>query len=209
MKYKYCVWDMGKVIYDFSFEPLDSWCRQQTSDMEGYLQNRKKLDYDDYMRGEISFFKWCQRLCALYHIPWQASHSAEINKAFHRGVSRDFAITRRLMQQNADRGIENCILSNALPNLADTGNCWDLVKKENCFPSFELGLLKPDPQIYEAVRSKLSCTFAEMIFIDDKPENVKAASELGISAVVFSKETISAKLSALLSPQNPKLYREL
>ena len=195
-KYKYCIWDMGKVIYVFSFRPLDKWCRENTTNLETYQTNLKKLDYDAFMKGDISFSDWSRDLCILYSIPWRASRPAEINKALHQGVSAEFEITRKMRGQLVKSGIDICILSNALPILKDTGNCWDLVKKEHCFTSFELGLLKPNPQIFEAVRSNLGCHFSEMIFIDDKKINTESAQRLGITAITFTPDTIASRLDA-------------
>lgn len=66
--------------------------------------------------------------------------------------------------------------------------------------SYELGLAKPDPQIYHALSEKLECNFNEIIFVDDFIENVIAAQALGIHAIHFSPEMdlidrIKARLS--------------
>ena len=50
---------------------------------------------------------------------------------------------------------------------------------------------KPDPEIYRRVREKLGCRFEELIFVDDKPKNTKAAAKLGIHAVTFNPQTIA------------------
>lgn len=33
-KIKYCVWDIGGVVYDFSLKPLDKWCKEHTTSPE-------------------------------------------------------------------------------------------------------------------------------------------------------------------------------
>jgi epoxide hydrolase-like predicted phosphatase len=46
--------------------------------------------------------------------------------------------------------------------------------------SDEVGLLKPDPAIYQLSLAQLKIEPAEAIFVDDLPENVTAARELGM-----------------------------
>lgn len=195
-KLKYCIWDVGNVIYHFSFAPLDKWCRAHTFDLETYLSRIGKLDYDDYMRGEISFEQWCRRLCEFYKINYFDTALEEINHAMLQGVSDDFPVTRQVMLRMREHGVQNCILSNALPNLAETGKFQKekLVEPEFRFTSFDLRLLKPDPAIYEAVRQKLNANFSEMLFIDDKIENVEGALSCGLDAIVFTQETIEAEI---------------
>lgn len=51
--------------------------------------------------------------------------------------------------------------------------------------SYEIGIEKPDPRAYALLLSKLDLHPEEVVFIDDRPENVKAALELGIDAIEF------------------------
>ena len=112
-------------------------------------------------------------------------YNIEIKKAFWKGVSDDFETTHCLMQNIKSRGIENCILSNALPILLESGKYQEFIKNEYRFYSFDLHLLKPDNNIYIKVKNNLKCEFHDMAFIDDKEENVNAALELGIYAILY------------------------
>lgn len=55
--------------------------------------------------------------------------------------------------------------------------------------SCELRIAKPDPAIYLWTCEKLGVSPEEAIFIDDKPENVASAAELGIHALQFRSVT--------------------
>ena len=46
-------------------------------------------------------------------------------------------------------------------------------------------LAKPDPKIYARLCEKFDLVPEECFFIDDMPENVKAAKEYGMEAIVF------------------------
>jgi HAD superfamily hydrolase (TIGR01509 family) len=50
------------------------------------------------------------------------------------------------------------------------------------FPSFELGLAKPAPEIFERVSELLGTERAEIAFVDDNAVNVEAARGVGLQA---------------------------
>lgn len=56
---------------------------------------------------------------------------------------------------------------------------------EQVFVSAELGLLKPDPEIYRYVAGELGITPAEMVFIDNKKVNVEGAESIGVTGHHF------------------------
>lgn len=51
--------------------------------------------------------------------------------------------------------------------------------------SAEVGLLKPDRQIYELAAEKLRVGCSECIFVDDYPSYVEAAQVLGMQGIVY------------------------
>jgi putative hydrolase of the HAD superfamily len=51
--------------------------------------------------------------------------------------------------------------------------------------SAEVGMVKPEPQIYEKVVSDLNVVPAEAVFVDDFPENVASAKAVGLRAIQF------------------------
>lgn len=58
---------------------------------------------------------------------------------------------------------------------------------EAAFISGDLGFRKPDPQIYRAALNALGARPSECVFIDDMPDRVDAACELGICSVLFNR----------------------
>ena len=66
---------------------------------------------------------------------------------------------------------------------------------EAMFVSAELGLIKPDPEIYRVTARELGITLDRMVFIDNKKINVDAAVALGVTGHVF---TTVAELRAFL-----------
>jgi putative hydrolase of the HAD superfamily len=67
---------------------------------------------------------------------------------------------------------------------------------EQVFVSAELGMIKPDPEIYRHVARELGIEPAEMVFIDNKKVNVEGAESIGVTGHVF---TGAGELRAFLS----------
>ncbi len=55
--------------------------------------------------------------------------------------------------------------------------------------SFDLGLRKPDPEIYRAALRLVDSSAARSVFIDDIQENIESAERLGIKGILFRPNT--------------------
>lgn len=55
--------------------------------------------------------------------------------------------------------------------------------------SYEVGVLKPHPRIYELALREAGTNADESIFIDDREENTAAAESLGLKTILFGPET--------------------
>ena len=67
--------------------------------------------------------------------------------------------------------------------LKNTYEFWPLF--DGAVVSAELGMLKPQPEIYQALLSENNLKASETVFIDDMPYNVKGAEAVGISGIQF------------------------
>ncbi len=52
--------------------------------------------------------------------------------------------------------------------------------------SHQVGMKKPDPRIYELVLAKASFPAWQCVFVDDKPQMLQPAENLGMSVIAFS-----------------------
>jgi putative hydrolase of the HAD superfamily len=73
------------------------------------------------------------------------------------------------------------LLSNAPHELADR------ISGHSAFGMFDhllfsarLGLSKPDPEIYDAAVARLAVAAGEVLFVDDRAENIAAAAGVGL-----------------------------
>ncbi len=52
--------------------------------------------------------------------------------------------------------------------------------------SSELGVVKPNPRIYNEAASRLGVRTAECVFIDDRQSNIDGAAKLGMTGILFT-----------------------
>ena len=199
MTIKFCIFDVGQVCYPYSLEPLNQLLREQSADHKTFDKKRgaKSFNYNSFMKGETDFTAFCKNLCSHCGIVYSKDIEQSVDNAMHQGVGPFYEETLETMSWLRKEGIEIGLLSNALPNLADTGQT--LAAEDKIFVSYELGLLKPDKAIYQSVLAKLNAKPEEVIFIDDKRENVEAAKSLGINGIVFDRNTISRQIKTLIT----------
>ncbi|HTV54851.1 MAG TPA: HAD family phosphatase [Terriglobia bacterium] len=79
------------------------------------------------------------------------------------------------------------ILSNMPQAVSDylTANCGWLALFDRRVYSYAVGCAKPEPGIYEYCLQTLKVAAGEILFLDDRPENVNAAWKLGIHSLLF------------------------
>ncbi len=83
------------------------------------------------------------------------------------------------------RSVPVGILSNTNAVHFDAGlGSWPLLGRvDHRFLSFELGLVKPDAELFEHVCGRLATAPARVLFLDDNVVNVDAARRVGLRAV--------------------------
>ncbi len=62
---------------------------------------------------------------------------------------------------------------------------WITQMFKRCYWSFESGMLKSDPDLFETILRDIGCEPGLTFFIDDYIENINAASDLGIKGILF------------------------
>jgi putative hydrolase of the HAD superfamily len=90
---------------------------------------------------------------------------------------------------NANRGV---IHKRINPESLD--QCFDQV-----IVSAEIGLVKPDPEIYRLAANKLGVSPDECIFIDDRKSFTDSAAKIGMSSIHYKgQESLKTSLKSLL-----------
>jgi putative hydrolase of the HAD superfamily len=109
----------------------------------------------------------------------------QIESEFFAGDILDFALVdeiRTLKQQYT-----TAILSNYFPSLRDkVERHWKISDAfDHLVISSEVGLMKPDPAIYQIALEKANCLPDEAVFLDDFNENVTSARQVGLHGIWF------------------------
>jgi HAD superfamily hydrolase (TIGR01549 family) len=93
------------------------------------------------------------------------------------------------------------VISNALPGTRE--NVLVQVGPEtfdDLVFSYEVGIMKPAPEIYQRVLTRLGVSPAEAVFVDDFIENIHGAQAVGLQTIHFTDAaTVRAELEHLLT----------
>lgn len=78
LKIKYCIWDVGGVIYPYTLKFVNEFMKSRTEDMAAFNENNGAVgfDYDAFMLGKVSFETLCRQLCKY----WRLSFSRELTR---------------------------------------------------------------------------------------------------------------------------------
>ncbi|MEV1289012.1 HAD-IA family hydrolase [Micromonospora sp. NPDC049679] len=98
--------------------------------------------------------------------------------------------TLRMISEWEAHGVRLALLSNAPESLARAidGAGWAAAFTQR-FYSCRFGRAKPDPVLFEEVLRRLDAEPAEVTFFDDRADNVRAAADLGIDAILYRGQT--------------------
>jgi FMN phosphatase YigB (HAD superfamily) len=193
---KVLYFDLGKVLVEFSHEIM---CRQMSevagvtteavhAALFGDAENLAALVR--YETGHLSTDQFFDHFCEVTGTsPDRKRLSVAVCDIFHP-IEPMFALVRRL----ADAGNRLAILSNTNPLQ------WDYLRDDRhpllavgsplspfgwAIVSYEAGSMKPARRIYEIAVERAGVPPGDVLFTDDRQENVAGAKACGIDAVQF------------------------
>ena len=149
---------------------------------DGYWAYR--LDYD---RAKLDAVTYWQKVGAGLGRSYSAAEIAELTRLDVTSWRHLKPGTVTLIEDLAAAGHRLALLSNAPAEVADFVTALPVAAHfEHCTFSCYLPAAKPDPECYQAVLALLGAGPAEVVVLDDRPENVAGAEALGIRAVRFT-----------------------
>uniref|UniRef100_A0A8D2AS46 Bifunctional epoxide hydrolase 2 n=1 Tax=Sciurus vulgaris TaxID=55149 RepID=A0A8D2AS46_SCIVU len=149
------------------------------------------------MRGQITFSQWVPLMEENYRKRSEASgiclpENFSINQIFCKAISAR-NINRPVLQAALDlrkKGLATCILTNSW---LDDSSSRDSLAKLMCelnphfdfqLESCQIGMVKPEPQIYKFVLDTLKAKPSEVVCLDDMETNLKPARDLGMVTIL-------------------------
>lgn len=144
--------------------------------------------------GYIDYEEYFEQLGALVHKP--ASEVKAIVRERHVRNTELVEVVRRLhgrykvgMLSNVGRGVMTTLFSEV-----ELTTLFDAVVL-----SSEVGLIKPDPRVYELAAERLGCDPEVCVMIDDLPDNIDGADRAGMQGIVYSSvNQLKVQLAQLL-----------
>ncbi len=200
---------MAKAVRAVIFDVGGVIVRTEYQAPREHLAERLNMTYEDLSR--LVFESETSRLASIGKMTTQAhwatvasrlSQPAQNGEAIREEFFAGDVLDRSLVDliRSLRPGCKTALLSNAWPDARDY-----LVKNkiDDAFDvaifSSEVGLMKPDPAIYELALRKLGVRPDEAIFVDDTSTNVEAAQRLGLRGIVFRNPgQMRSELKALL-----------
>lgn len=196
MPIRFLYFDMGNVLLSFSHEKAAA----QMAAVAGITHQRaweivfeRGLEWD-YERGAVNCGQFHHLFCRAANCRADLDALDQAGSAIFELIPRMQPLLAALRRSGRRMGV----LSNTSPSH------WRYVTGRFCFLSeffcrhalsYEVGLMKPDPGIYEVAEEMAGFRGGEIFFTDDRPENVAAARARGWDAVLF---TSPADLAAAL-----------
>lgn len=109
---------------------------------------------------------------------------ATVNEPYHE----PFHDTEQGLRRLAGLGVRLGMLSNAWPSLDDDYRRWGLRDVFDVFViSSQVAMMKPQPSIYRLALDRLGVPSDSVVFIDDVPEYVAAAIDVGMHGLVMDR----------------------
>jgi putative hydrolase of the HAD superfamily len=138
-------------------------------------------------RAELDGTTYWHKVAAALGLSFSAPQMAELTRLDIASWLHLRDGTVALIDDLVAAGYPLALLSNAPAEVAEVVADLPVARAfEHCAFSCFLGAAKPDPGCYQAVLGMLGARPADVVFIDDRPENIAAAAALGIRGVPFS-----------------------
>lgn len=175
--------DIGNVICNWNSDGLVGLTFDYPEDQQEALRATvNTTDWLDLDRGTMTLDEAIRRAQARTDLDDQ-----DVASVYHNLCASLTALPESMaaMERARDQGVPMYVLSNmqahAWEHLKETFECFSWCT--GIVVSFETGLIKPDPAIYQHVCDKFSVTPESCVFIDDLKENIDAAIAFGMEGV--------------------------
>ncbi|MCC7129293.1 MAG: hypothetical protein B6D39_01255 [Anaerolineae bacterium UTCFX2] len=148
-------------------------------------------------RGEIRVEEHWQNLRRMFELDDQGMQ--EFRALFWGGDQVDETLIEYIRSLREEYKIG--LLSNAFSDLRNyVTSIWKIADVfDDLLISAEVGLVKPDPEIYQLALQRLAVPADQAVFIDDIPANVEGARRVGLHAICFNNPAQArAELESLI-----------
>jgi putative hydrolase of the HAD superfamily len=187
--------DLRAVVFDYGMVLSglpDPEARAQLLRITGLSQDEFEplywVDRHAYDRGDLTGLSFWQKLVSDAGLSLAPEAIDELNRWDARMWTTANPEMLAWHQALKAHGLETAILSNMGDSVMESiveNFAW-IAGFDVLIWSYQHGMAKPEPAIYELLIEKLGAAPEETLFLDDKLENIEAARQLGIVGLQFS-----------------------
>ncbi len=190
---KNIIFDLGGVVLDLDYDRcIRSFEQIGFKGAENYVSCYHPMEiFGALERGEIAPSAFCEELRKMSGCEMS---DEQISRAYQSILVSIPVGKLRLMQRLRAEGYKVYALSNMskimLSRVAELFECDGQTMEsyfDDMFISYQMGVMKPDPKIYEMLLEKTGAKASESLFIDDGEKNIVAARAMGFN-VYLAKE---------------------
>ena len=179
------VFDVGGVLHERSSKYIYKDIMHTLNISEEVFENNWKIVEEQLGKGRITENEFWQEFLkktkSNKRLPQESLFLREFIKNYHRN-DKVLDIVKRLK----NKGYKTAILSNTVRPHADYNNKIGLYQQfDIVILSNEVGMRKPEHEIYKYLLKKLQLKSNEVFYVDDDIENIKAGKKLGIHSIYF------------------------
>jgi 2-haloacid dehalogenase len=181
------IWDFGNVLIDW--QPRAAIAAGVGDDEADRFLTAEDFDFTAYNLGPDSGLTWDEAEAGVRRThPHWVPHALAYREHFERSLVGEVPGTADLVRELRAAGVRQWGLTNwshelypHAPRLFDVLGLLDDV-----VVSGTEGFAKPDPAIFEIAVSRAGLPAEDLVFVDDKEQNVAAAIELGLDGILFT-----------------------
>ncbi len=186
-KIKGIIFDLGGVIVEAGFEfEFYKYVSDKFGVDEHKLQQISQMEWSNLEKGRETNQQFWQKVTKKLSIGLDAGQElAELWVEFYKRYARKKEDTISLIEK-LHKNYKLGIISNTQPEHIEINRGQDLFKYfDIILLSYELGVRKPEREIFELASKKLQIPLANLLFVDDNVRWVGAARRHGLKAILF------------------------
>lgn len=178
------VFDLGNVLFPLEYDELYTWLKTTVEVYDQKFQDEFDELYIKYEAGEFDTREFFRILRSDLRMQFE---DEMFRQKWVSIWKRDVEGVHELLHELKSLGHPLHVLSNTNEmHISEYLKTRPILKLfDHAFYSHELQIAKPHREIYLKVQSLLGVEPNEIVFFDDKPENVEGARSAGWNAYVF------------------------
>lgn len=171
------------VVFDFfgviGSEAYDGWLADTIPDIKKRLPVFRSFA-DKVDRGEYTLSEFLDKVAAEAGVSPSGVRSGVESRM---AVNADMVALVDVVRKNHRTGLLSNAAHEWLEMVLDDHGLWD--RFDEVIISSKVGLIKPEPAMFEYLRDRLDVPYDQIVFVDDRAVNADAASALGIKGVHY------------------------